>query len=164
MPDPTQEMVRQFDKRRRRALFAMAQAVDIDPTKYGRDDVSQLALWNAVSERIQGGVRPGETIPNDPFAVFLTGICQQPHPGEDGLGQGWHKQTAVVKTGHHVDQPEGEKIIAYLKAQDNVRLCEVCLEPITTWQMDNTRMSVFAETQKSTAMPQPIRQAIRGSD
>jgi hypothetical protein len=101
---------------------------------------NMLQLWNAVSEVIQGGVQTTQDpIIGDPFAVFLTGICKEMHEGK-----GWYKQTSVIKTGHRVDQKEAEKMQAYLKAQDNVRLCEDCGSEITTWSLEVTRVSTFA--------------------
>lgn len=175
-----------FERKQRIALARMAQAclIDpkrfatearIDPSKIDRENASAwthmwsqitlrlsneslLRLWTEISEVISGGVPSTEThIPNDPYAVFVTGICKDLHNG-----QGWHKQIAVVKTGHRVDQAEGEKIVLHLKAQANVHTCEICGRRISTWQVDNTRVSTFAASERQgTAMAQPI---IRGSD
>jgi len=163
------EVVAHFDKKKRTAMARMAQACQLDLKKYaqmvggvplakidrqGATDMTWawgevtrrmrpeqlLRLWTEVSEAIAGGVPSAATpIPGDPFAIFLTGICRQPHGTK-----GPHEQTAVVKTGHRVDQAEGEKILAYLKAQQNVNTCEVCGDRIVIWQADNTRVSTFA--------------------
>ena len=180
------EMIAHFDRKKRRAMVRMAQSLELTPDTWaaaagvnlglydlqdsaGRtaawDAIARdlppermLRLWNEVSEAIAGGVpQTSAHIEGDPFAVFVTGICQADHEGK-----GPYKQTAVVKTGAMVDQEEGERIFAYLKAQPNVHLCEVCGERITTWQLDNTRVSTFAMQDKvGGQMPSAI---IRGSD
>lgn len=169
MADP---VVQHYDRVKRRAMVRMAQATGIKIQPWAHEaklslkhlDVeepqtlagtwirvglelsdAQLArLWDEVAERMAGGVGdPSTPILGDPFGVFLTGICQRPHEGK-----GWRRQTAVVKTGARVDQTEGEKIIAHLKAQPDVNLCETCGGAITTWQADNTRISTFAAQEK----------------
>lgn len=125
-----------YSRKQRRAMEIMARSFGIEPAKYPDNRV----LWGIVSEAMAGGVkRTQDPVVGDPFAVFLTGICTDMHEGK-----GWHKQTVVVKTGEMVDQAEGDKIIAYLKAQDNVKICEGCGKKIDTWQTDNTRISTFA--------------------
>ena len=157
-----------FDAKKRRAMARMAQSMGIDPKpwaelvsidvgKYDRQDPTQntqmwnlivgrmptesvLPFWNVVSEAMAGGVQtPSDIIEGDPFAFFVTGICQRHHEGtsinaegvEEHEGKLWYKQTAVIKTGHRIDQDEAEKMLAFLKAEDNVRLCEICREEIT---------------------------------
>ena len=174
-----------FDRKKRRAMVRMAQACRLDPKRWGelagvridlydRDDASAqtmmwdqigqrlqpehlLRLWNEVSEAISGGVPDSSaTVEGDPFATFLTGTCNEDHDGK-----GAYKQTAVIKTGHRVDQAEGERQIAYLKSQANVNKCELCGKTIHTWQADHTRMSTFrAQQMEGTAMAT----IIRGSD
>lgn len=178
---------RHFDRKQRRAFARMAQACLIDPTPYGREvgidpkrydkenpttwtymwgqialrlsRESVLRLWNEISRYIaEGGVAtPSDKIDGDPFAVFVTGICTEKHQGK-----GQYAQTAVVKTGHRVDQFEAEKIIAHLKAQANVNTCELCGESIGTWQCDVTRISTFAARPEN--RNPMMASAIRGSD
>ena len=182
------ELASHFDRQKRKAMCRMAQSLNLAPTTwaeaagvnlgaYDLEDPSgrtaawdaiardlpperMLRLWNEVSEAIAGGVpNTSATVEGDPFAVFVTGTCTEPHEG-----RGHHKQTAVVKTGHMVDQAEGEKIFAYLKAQDNVNTCEVCGGAIHTWSMDHTRVSTFAAAEQvGRQMPEPVS-ILRGSD
>ena len=184
-PPTPDELATHFDRKKRRAMVRMAQACGLDPKRWGeiasvRTDLydledpsarlacwdqiavglppeSMLRLWNQVSEAIAGGVpQTSAHVADDPFAVFLTGICQYDHEG-----RGHHRQTAVVKTGELVDQAEGEKILLYLKSQDAVNTCEVCGEKITTWQADNTRISPFRTQEMAGTQMATV---IRGSD
>jgi hypothetical protein len=115
-------------------------------------DADLLWAWNQVAEAMAGGVQTAsDQIEGDPFAFFLTGICQQHHEGtsinaegvEEHEGRLWYKQTAVIKTGKRVDQAEAEKMLAYLKAEPNINTCEICKEPITCWSSEVTRVSTF---------------------
>ena len=131
-----------YSRSQRRAMAQMARACGIEPEKFANTPEGSLKLWNAISAAIAGGVqRVASQVEGDPFAVFVTAICQNvgQHPIHEP-----YRQTAVVKTGVLVDQDEAEKIIAFLKAQENVNLCEICHEPITTWSSECTRVSVFA--------------------
>lgn len=171
-------MVKHFDRKKRRAIARMCQATLIDPKRWcqetgialgrvDRNDASSMtSLWELIllrlqpaqiielwegelSEAIAGGVpRADASIPGDPFVVVLTGICKNQHP-RSGRDDGEHWQYAMVKTGFRVDQAEGEKIVAHLKNQPNVNTCEVCLNKITIWQADNTRLSTFVAMDKS---------------
>ena len=182
------ELATHFDRQKRKAMCRMAQslnlapktwaeAADVNLTGYdlesptGRtaawDAIARqlppermLRLLNEVSEAIAGGVpNTAATVEGDPFAVFVTGTCTDAHEG-----RGNHKQTAVVKTGNMVDQAEGERIFAYLKAQDNVNTCEVCGKSIHTWSLDNTRVSTFAAAEQvGRQMAEPVS-ILRGSD
>lgn len=186
MPGPLSDPTLQhhFDTRQRRALGRMAQSCQIDPSPYaslarvdpGAYDAQDargrtamwtliglrlppealLRLWAEVGEAIAGGVpSASSSVQGDPFAVFVTGICLADHSGRGPL-----RQTAVVKTGERVDEVVGRRIVAHLQAQEAVSHCEVCGEPIHTWQSDHTRISTFAAQEKEmTAGPR-----IRGSD
>lgn len=158
MSNPDPGLQPHYNRKRRRAMAQMARACDIDPTKFADTPEGNLKLWNTISEAIAEGVkRTADPIVGDPFAVFLTGICQADHDGK-----GDYRQTAVVKTGTMVDQTEGEKIIAFLKAQDNVNTCEACGERIHVWQADNTRVSTFAARPEN--RNPAMATTIRGSD
>jgi hypothetical protein len=138
----------------------MARSLSIDPEKYNLNTQEGMTrLWSEITQAIGQGIpRTAETIMDDPFAVFVTGICQRPH-GRNGE---WHEQTVISKTGAMVDQKQGEDMIAYFKAQDNVNTCEACGEKITTWSCDNTRISTFAaQDKKRRASGASI---VRGSD
>jgi hypothetical protein len=173
----------EFRRKRLRALARMAQACRVDARRWAtiakvpfdrydtEDPTSITALWDAIArnlpdeqvlplynligEAISGGVQTAsDSILGDPFGVFVTGICRNPH---DGKGDNW--QTAVVKTGHRVDQPEAEKIIAYLKGQQNVNTCDVCGSTIDVWQCDVTRFETFKARpeNRNPIMASPLR-------
>ena len=147
MPNPDPRVGSHLNRTRRRAMSAMAKACGIDPNKYGWEPAGIGKLWGEISEAIAGGVQhPSEPVIGDPFAVFVTGICQNLDSHPTHLER---RQTAVVKTGQRVDQFEGERIIAYLKAQENVNTCDVCHRPFTVWSTDNTRVSTFAAQDKA---------------
>jgi hypothetical protein len=175
-----------FDRKTRIAFGRMAQACEVDPKRWGRwahvrvgsfdqEDPSQrtqmwsqialklpkrrlLELWNEISRRLHAGVmHPDSPVDGDPYAVFVTGRCTEPHEG-----RGNHEQTAVVKTGFRVDEAEAKKITAYLRAQVNVNTCEVCGKKISIWSTDVTRISTFAARPENR---NPIMAStIRGSD
>ena len=143
--------------------------VGVDVGKYDREDPSQntalwnvivgrltveqiLPFWNLVGEAMSGGVQStSEIVEGDPFAFFYTGVCQRHHEGtsitaegvEEHEGELWYKQTAVIKTGHRIDQDEAEKMIAFLRAEDNIKYCEICKEEITTFSAEINRVSAF---------------------
>jgi len=144
-------------------MAGMAQALDIDTHRYNLDNPEDLAkLWAKISDAMAGGVaHPSDPIIGDPFAVFLTGICQNIAAHPSHLER---RQTAVVKTGHRVDQAEAERILAYLKAQENVYTCDICQGRITTWQSDNTRVSTFAAQDRKRIQTFSDSSIIRGSD
>jgi len=149
-----------YSRSTRRALSQMARSLSIDPEKYNlTTQEGMTSLWSEISQAIGQGIpRTSETVIDDPFAIFVTGICQRPH-GDKGA---WHEQTVISKTGAMVDQAEGEKMIAFFKAQPNVNTCEACGEKITTWSCDNTRVSTFAAQDK--ARRASGASIVRGSD
>ncbi len=171
-----------FDGKKRRAMARMAQANRIDPkpwaeltgvkladpedpTKWttmwttivGRLTADQiLPFWNVVGETLSGGVQSAsEQVSGDPFAFFVTGICQRHHEGtsinregiEEHEGKLWYSQTAVIKTGKRIDQAEAEDMLRYLKAQENVNTCEICGESIECWSSEINRVSAFRARQ-----------------
>lgn len=106
-----------FGRSTRRALHALAASMRVDVSKCK----NTLDIWKALTERIESGVQnPRDPILGDPFAVFVTGICADGHP--------LHRQTAVHKTGHMLDEFECKKVIEYLKHQDPVRHCDAQVE------------------------------------
>lgn len=144
-----------YSRSQRRAMAQMARACGIDPEKYASTPDGTLQLWNAIAEQIAGGVpRVSAQVDGDPFAFFCTAICDnlEGHPVHEQF-----RMTAVIKTGRLVDQDEAEKMGAYLKAQENVNTCEICHQPITTWSMECTRVSVFAARPEN-ANPHMARQ------
>lgn len=165
-----------YSKKQRRALVQMARSCGVidaerypdtpegnlellanPPKEYRDTPEGNLALWLAVSEEISRGVAdPSARVAGDPFGTFVTGRCMNlaKHPG----GQEY-RQTAVIRTEGRVDQAEGERQIAYLKAQPNVNTCEVCGEPISVWECDHTRFSTFRARpeNRNWEMASPIR-------
>lgn len=157
--------------------------IGIDPKKYDDQDASSwtlmwtqiglrlkreslLRLWNEISRYIaEGGVaHPDQSIEGDWYGVFVTGICQNKEEHHRLYGQyADHADTAVVRTGHRVDQKQAEKITAYLKAQTNVNTCGRCGEKIGIWSTDVTRINTFRARpeNRNPVMAEPIRGRVK---
>ena len=145
------EMSREHRDKARYAMHRMARSLQLDEEQYPPTPEGDLAIWQDICEAVtsRGFLQSPANAPvevGDPFAVAVTAICQDPHDG-----QGWWRQTAVVKTGHMVDQAEAEKIIAYLQAQPDVATCDAtlvsgdqCAKPITCWSTSCSRVSELA--------------------
>jgi hypothetical protein len=128
-----------YDRKRRRAMSAMARACGLEPEKFADPD----ALWLAICTEMAGGKMQSpanQTVDGDPFALFLTARCSNHRVEWEG--------TYVIKspTGHAIDEFEANKMIAFLKEKQPD--CQECGEPITTWSSDMTRLSVFADKQR----------------
>lgn len=183
-PGTIDQGTQHFSRVKRKSMVRMAQAcrldvkrwaevADVNWTQYDLKDPSGLMhcwnavarqipapalllLWTAISEAISGGVpHPDQPIEGDPYAFFLTGTCTAEHGG-----RGPYQQIATIKTGYRVEQSEAEKMMAYLRAQEQVNTCELCGEKITVWSAETTRVSTFAAKQRvGTPMASPIRGA-----
>lgn len=150
-------------RKQRRAMCRMAEALSIDHSKYPPTPEGTAALWSRVKESIGEGelTSPANRPPifSDPFGVALECICEGSEeekksgdPKRSHGGLGWWRQTAIVKTeGRMVDQAEGERIVAFLKGQENVVTCDAtrpngerCGTTITTFSVHNGRISEMA--------------------
>ena len=187
-PMTADEMAAHFDRKKRRAMTRMAAATGLSPVRFAEvagvnlaqydlgdpsaataawDAIARqlspeamLRLWNEVSEAIAGGVpSTSTTFADDPWCIALTGICDGGDDHHGGKGQ--YKQTAVHKTPGKLDQAEAEEVLAFLKKQPQLNLCEMCERKITTWQADNTRVSVLRARENQ---GQPMASLIRGSE
>ena len=168
-PMTADEMAAHFDRKKRRAMTRMAAATGLSPVRFAEvarvnlaaydmgdpsaataawDAIARqlppeamLRLWNEVSEAIAGGVpSTSTTFADDPWCIA---------------------QTAVHKTPAKLDQKEAEEVLAFLKKQPQLNLCEMCERKITTWQADNTRVSVLRARENQ---GQPMASLIRGSE
>ena len=144
-------MSKEHRNKARYAMHRMARALDLDEESYPPTPEGDTRIWADVCEAVtaKGFLQSPANAPvepGDPFCVALTAICQDGHDG-----QGWWRQTAVVKTEAMVDQAEAEKIIAYLQAQEAVATCDAtliggerCGKSITCWSTSTSRVSELA--------------------
>lgn len=93
--------------------------------------------WTEHNAGMHGVATPSDDIVGDPFAVFVTALC-------DNHSQPW-EQIAMIVTHQRVNEDKVLDMIRYLKAQDAVNTCEQCHRPITRWSADNTRISTFEQ-------------------
>lgn len=122
------------------------------PKKFKNSPAGNRRLWQAVQEAMKGDAiltSPNNTvIPTDPWGVFVTARCIRVDLHPDGEV---HRQTAIHMLSKAVDEGEAKERIAYLKAQPEVNHCEVCNEPISIWECEMTRLSVFRHKEEALA-------------
>jgi hypothetical protein len=140
---PSPELARHYNRKMRRAMRQMAEALGIDheDPRYAEVD----ALWDEIRLRVAGGkmTSPASEAPpvGDPFAIFVRAVCNNHREP--------YEMTLVHKCrgdGHAYDEFEAREVVEYLKAE--MAVCELCSEPITTWSAEQNRISIYAAKDK----------------
>lgn len=137
------------------AMAASLFGEDFDPSDYELTTEDSLRLWARIDEAIRGGVmHTNEVLKDDPFAVFVTARCTNHAMHPKGMD---HEYIAVVKTGYKAGREEAERILAFMKNEENVATCEVCKHKVDVWSVESTRMSTFAAKDKARAATEIMR-------
>lgn len=133
-----------LNSRQREEIEKLAKRLGLTPSPKWSD----YKLWGHIYEKTKGGVqRPSDRILDDPFALFVRGLCDDGHaPYETIL-------VAEAPGGVAMDEGEAKRQQAILKAQ--APPCEatmptgrMCGKPFGQWSSTMTRRSVFEENDR----------------